>query len=126
MKHAQAAKKLFERVKGEGLKCEFVVFDQFSKRKSRLEDAMADASLKVVQFHKGESDMAVAASSVLARYYFLREWGDMQLKYGFAFPKGSSEVLDAGREFVAKHGQDELRNVAKVSFKTTKKILTLF
>jgi ribonuclease HIII len=126
-KHAEAVSKLYERVIGEGRECSFVVFDQFSKRKSRLDDAMKSVEgLKVMQFHKGESDVAVAAGSVMARYYFLKYWSDMELKYGFAFPKGASEVIDAGKEFVAKFGQEHLSEVAKVSFKTTKKVLTLF
>lgn len=126
-KHAEAVRDLFARVKRSGGECEFVVFDQFSKNKGRLEHAMSDLpQLKVVQFHKGESDIAVAAASVLARYHFLKFWQEMELKYSFAFPKGASEVLDSGKEFIQKFGQQELKNVAKVSFKTTKKILTLF
>jgi ribonuclease HIII len=126
-KHSEAVKRLYTRVVAEGLECEYAVFDQFSKRKSRLEDAMSGLKeLKVVQFHKGEDDIAVAAASILARYHFLQYWGQMEQKYSFAFPKGSSEVLDAGKEFVAQLGQEKLKDVAKVSFKTTKKILTLF
>jgi ribonuclease HIII len=126
-KHSEAVKKLYARVAAQGLECKYAVFDQFSKRKSRLEDAMSDLKeLKVVQFHKGEEDIAVAAASILARYHFLEYWGQMEQKYSFAFPKGSSEVLDAGREFVEQFGQEKLKDVAKVSFKTTKRILTLF
>ena len=49
----------------------------------------------------------------------------MRKKYSFDFPKGSSNVINSAREFVKKYGEYELRRVAKVSFKTTKKVLSI-
>ena len=127
-KHAQAVSELDGVLKEDGVVCEEVVFDQFSKRKDRLvkELAQRGVTMGISQFHKGESDIAVAAASILARYYFLQRWDQMESEYEFQFPKGASEVIDAGKEFVAKFGAQELEKVAKVSFKTTGQILQLF
>jgi ribonuclease HIII len=47
----------------------------------------------------------------------------MSDSYYFSFPKGASNVIPSAKEFLAKHGMDELSKVAKVSFKTTQSIL---
>jgi ribonuclease HIII len=107
------------------IECKEVVIDQFSSKKSRVIDELGPLGKKIkfVQFHKGESDIAVACSSVIARAIFLTELDKMEKKYYFTFPKGASEVIGAGREFVKKHGVGELEKVAKISFKTTKKVI---
>ncbi len=99
-----------------------VVVDQFSKSKSRLTD---EYSLKIPfkQFHGGESDLCVACASVLARYFFLKEFEDMDSKYKFKFPLGATHVISKAKDFVKEYGSDELKNVAKVSFRTTDRVL---
>lgn len=108
-----------------GIKCNSVVIDQFSNKESRVKDELGDlgkvANFK--QYHKGESDIAVACASVLARGIFLEEMERMSEEYYFKFPKGASHVIQQAKEFVSKHGTGELEKVAKVSFKTTKKVL---
>jgi ribonuclease HIII len=107
------------------IECKEVVIDQFSSKKSRVVDELGPLGKKVkfVQFHKGESDIAVACASVIARAIFLTELDKMEKEYYFTFPKGASNVIEAGREFVKKHGVGELEKVAKISFKTTKKVI---
>ncbi len=107
------------------VECKEVVIDQFSSKKSRVIDELGPLGKKVkfVQFHKGESDIAVACASVIARAIFLKELDRMKEEYYFTFPKGASNVIEAGREFVKKNGVEELGKVAKISFKTTKKII---
>ncbi len=126
-KHAEAVKRLMARLERKGIVCENVVFDQFSKRKDRLVDEMKKAglNLNISQFHGGESDVAVAAASILARYVFLKEWEKMEEEYDFKFPKGASDVIDSAKEFVKERGAEDLRKVAKTSFKTTQKVLSL-
>jgi ribonuclease HIII len=108
-----------------GIECKKVVIDQFSSKKSRVVDELGPLAkgVKFVQFHKGESDIAVAFASVIARAIFLEELGKMNEEYYFTFPKGASNVITAAREFVKKNGVDELEKVAKTSFKTTKKVI---
>ncbi len=108
-----------------GVECKEVVIDQFSSKKSRVIDELGSLGKKInfIQFHKGESDIAVACASVIARAIFLRELDRMNEEYYFTFPKGASNVIEAGREFVKKNGVEELEKVAKISFKTTKKVI---
>lgn len=123
--HGIVIGRLIERARGEGKDPQMIVIDQFSKSKNRLLDELPTEAIKigVEQFHKGESDIAVASASIIARAHFLNEWHKMEKEYGFTFPKGATHVIDAGREFVSKFGENELRRVAKVSFKTTQKVL---
>ena len=112
-------------LKSKNIECSRVVIDQFSSKKSRILNELGSygKEIELIQFHKGESDMAVACASVMARGIFLEEMEKMRKKYNFNFPKGSSDVIDKGQDFVKKFGVDELGNVAKISFKTTAKVL---
>ena len=66
---------------------------------------------------------SVALASVIARYAFLERMRKMGEKYGFEFPFGAgSSVDEKAKEFVKKHGYDELKNVAKMNFGNVKKI----
>jgi len=49
----------------------------------------------------------------------LREMGE---SYGLVFPKGSSNVVEFGKQFVKDYGVDTLLNVAKVHFSITREI----
>lgn len=121
--HAKCAKSLSEKLDGAKYDC---VVDQFSADKGRLSKAFDGVNVNLIQFHKGESDIAVALASVFARAIFLKEWGKMNEKYSLDFPKGATDVINFGKEFVAKYGQQELYNVAKISFRTTSQILSSF
>ncbi len=112
-------------LKKKNIECQKVVIDQFSNKKERILDELGELGriTEIEQFHKGESDIAVATASVLARGVFLEEWSKMSDKYSFKFPKGASEVIEDGKYFVKKFGVKELENVAKIGFKTTGKIL---
>ncbi|MCC7290283.1 ribonuclease HIII [bacterium] len=103
-----------------------VVIDQFSTNKGRLENEFKNLNITLEQFHKGESNIVVALASVFARARFLEEMDRMSDSYGFKFPKGASDVIDAGREFVKQFGSERLNEVAKTSFKTTQSILSFF
>lgn len=117
--HVEAISKLFERV---GDDVEFVVVDQFSKSQRRLNDEYS-LSVPLKQFHHAESDVAVAAASIIARYFFLLEFQKMKETYNVKFPLGATHVIKFGKSFYKKHGMEGLRDVAKVSFRTTKKII---
>lgn len=120
--HRDCAERLFQKLKSKNLKPEYIVIDQFSLNKSRLGNEFNNMGLRLLQFHKGESDIAVATASVIARATFLLEWKKMEEKFNFTFPKGATSVIESGKSFVEKYGLDELRNVAKVSFKTTTQV----
>jgi len=114
-------------LKSKNIECSRVIIDQFSSKKARILNELGSygKEIELIQFHKGESDMAVACASVMARGIFLEEMEKMRKKYNFNFPKGASDVIDKAQDFVKKFGIDELGNVAKVSFKTTAKVLQI-
>lgn len=123
--HSKVIEEGLKDLEEKGIKCDSVVIDQFSNRESRVKDELGELGKEAnfEQYHKGESDIAVACASVLARGIFLEEMEKMRKEYDFDFPKGASNVIVAGKEFVAEHGKEELGKVAKVSFRTTKSIL---
>ena len=72
---------------------------------------------QVVQRHKAESDMAVAAASVIAREEFIRSANGLPL--GSSDPK----VAERACEMVRESGAKWLMNNAKAHFRTTDKVL---
>lgn len=73
---------------------------------------------------KAERDIAVAAASIIARDRFLTEMESLSNKYEFQLPRGASQVIDAGKNFVKLNGEESLGNVAKLHFCTTKSVLS--
>ena len=70
-----------------------------------------------------EENTVVAAASILARDEFLRRMNDLSEKHNIKFPKGASNLVENfGRDFIKRYGEDKLDEVAKLHFKTTKKI----
>ena len=123
--HSKVIEIALEDLKEKNIECKKVVIDQFSSRQNRVRDELGTLGkgVEFLQYHKGESDIAVACASVFARAIFLEEMQKMSDSYYFSFPKGASNVIPSAKEFLAKHGMDELSKVAKVSFKTTQSIL---
>jgi len=75
--------------------------------------------IELVQRHKAEQDTAVAAASILARHEFVTRLAALEKQFGMEFPKGASALVDkAAKEFVTKHGAEELKKVAKMHFRT--------
>ena len=66
---------------------------------------------------------SVAVASIIARYAFLKAWDKMEEYYGCNIPKGAGNEVDIfAKNFVKKHGKDELLKIAKIHFKNTEKI----
>jgi len=80
-------------------------------------------NIKLVQMPKAESDIAVAAASIIARDIFLQQLEQLSKKYEIQLPKGASQVIEAGKQFVKQHGAQSLYHVAKLHFRTTTDIL---
>lgn len=79
--------------------------------------------IQIDQRTKAESDIAVAAASILAREKFV-QWLDRANKqFGMVLPKGvSAGVKTAAQTLVAKHGFDALQSAAKTHFRTAAQI----
>ena len=68
--------------------------------------------------------IAVACAAIIARYAFLDYFDQLSEKYDFMFPKGAGKSVDIkGKEFVKIHGESALRDVAKLHFINTQRIL---
>ena len=114
--------------------CPRVVVDQFAPTESTILRALKTRgkAIKVEQRHKAESDIAVAAASVIAREIFLRDIMKMGEEI-FGPPAEGRENVPAGssdprvralaEEMVRKEGPVWLMNHVKAHFQTTDKVL---
>ena len=101
------------------------ISDQFSRSKSTIQSALMEEGrqLELVQMHKAESDLAVAAASILARDVFVQRIKELSNEFDLELPKGASAKVDqVGAEFLSKHGINKLGQAAKLHFRTTQKI----
>jgi ribonuclease HIII len=98
------------------------ISDQFAHDKATVEKALMafGRELELVQRHRAEADMAVAAASILARHEFVTRLQKLGQQYGLKFPKGAGKEVDAvAKEFFEKHGAQEMAKVAKMHFRTS-------
>ncbi len=101
------------------------ISDQFSANPQILAGALMrlGKQIELVQKTGAEADVAVAAASILARAEFLRRLALLEKQFGIALPRGASpQVEQAAREFVSKHGVAALNKVAKMHFRTAKRV----
>ncbi len=119
--HAKALETLLER----GITCARAISDQFGDERlilNALQEKGQQISLE--QRPKAESDVAVAAASILARAEFLIRLKRLSSEVGTTLPKGASSAVElAAKMVIKKHGQERLAQVAKLHFKTTKAVL---
>jgi ribonuclease HIII len=99
---------------------QFVVLDQFSEARimdERIPYIMRVRGIPLLQVPRAESDVAVAAASILARDRFLDWFEQESARLGFQLPKGGGQTAkDARRQIAAKFGQGELVRLSKLSF----------
>jgi ribonuclease HIII len=97
------------------------ISDQFAHDKGVISAALMKLGrgIELVQRHKAEADLAVAAASILARNEFVTRLRRLAKEYEMDFPKGASAAVDAAaKEFVVRHGAAALEKVAKTHFRT--------
>lgn len=106
---------------------DYIVVDQFEPEKSyynHLSDV--PTPLKGITFITKAEDkcLSVAVSSLISRYIFIKEIDKLGDKYGIFLPKGANYyVEDVGIKLVEKYGKDVLKNIAKLNFSNTERIL---
>ena len=117
--HARAIENILEKET-----CEYALSDKFGDE-SLIQSALMKngRSIRLEQMVRAESDIAVAAASILARAAFVHKIQEMRNTYGLEFPKGCApQVKDVARVFVNKYGKEKLSEVCKTHFKTFKEI----
>ncbi len=119
--HARSIENLLDTVPG----CPRAVSDQFGS-KTLVQKALFGKSrdIELEQRHKAESDLAVAAASIIAREAFVRSLLEMQKKYDCDIPKGASDrVREMAVLLVKQRGPEVLLETAKCHFKTADAVL---
>lgn len=120
--HAKALEEILSKVD-----CEVAIADQFADEKFILGKLQEKGKkLKLLQMHKAEQNIAVAAASILARARFLEKLNKLSDEYNTDLPKGASgTVIEKARIIVNLYGKDTLRKVAKLHFKTTAEVFKM-
>ncbi len=119
--HARAIENIVEKVPD----CKWVLSDKFANERL-IKDALMKKGRKIElrQRTKAESDIAVAAASILARDEFVRRIKELGAGLGIVLPKGAGANVDAAaKDIVEKLGPDKLGCIAKMHFKTASKAL---
>lgn len=101
------------------------ISDQFAASKATVGKALMSLGqeIELIQRHKAEEDLAVAAASILARNEFVTRLKSLGEQHELEFPKGASKkVEEVGRDFVKKLGADRLPAVAKMHFRTSYRV----
>ena len=97
------------------------ISDQFASSKDTVAKALMPLGreIELVQKHRAEEDLAVAAASILARHEFVTRLGKLEKQYEMALPRGASAAVDAAaKEFITKYAAGNLPKVAKMHFRT--------
>lgn len=118
--HAKAIEEVLTKVE-----CENALSDKFADEKfiiSKLQEKGKRISLR--QEHKAEANIAVAAASILARERFLEKLKKLSVDLGIELPKGASPlVIEQAKKVVKKFGEETLKKIAKLHFKTTDSVI---
>lgn len=118
---------LYQLVNEEKPKYDYIIVDEFA-REARYYEYLKDQPVvqKNITFMTKAEDknLAVACGSIISRYLFLKEFDKICDSIHIPLPKGAGRDVDTiGEEVVEKYGEDKLKEIAKVNFKNTDRIL---
>ena len=115
--HSKAIENLIDNTK-----CKYVITDKFSKSDLNISSSFKYPDVEFIQLPKAEKYIGVAAASIIARDNF-NHWFLEQMKKGTALPKGSSNNIEAtAAKLLAERGEEKFSELAKLHFKTFKKV----
>ncbi len=119
--HARVLENLLSNVKTSD-----AISDKFGNENYIISSLMSEGKkVNLIQTHKGERFIGVAAASILAREKFIDWFTKQQKELKLNLPKGVSSLTEnAAKNIVKEFGEDSLSKIAKLHFKTTKKILS--
>ncbi len=119
--HARVIENLLEKVP----ECPRMLSDKFADERL-IQRALQTRGkgIKLDQRTKAESDVAVAAASILAREQFLKGMEKLGGELGVELPRGAGPLVkEAGRKLIAKHGPGVFEQCAKLHFKTYNELI---
>jgi len=120
-------KVLYQMVQATKEPYDYIIVDEFAKE-NRYYDYIKESTeiQRGITFMTKAEDknLAVACSSVISRYIFLKEFDKLSDSLHIPLPKGAGPQVDSiGEEIVEKYGEDKLKEVAKLNFANTARIL---
>ena len=121
--HSRALENLLDRE----IDCRWALSDKFGDERL-IKRALFNKGkqIELKQQTKAESDIAVAAASILARAEFVTRIKKLGEDIGITLPKGAGKpVLDTAAKIIREFGQDSLNSLAKTHFKTLQKAMGL-
>lgn len=120
-------KALYQLITEEKPHYDYIIIDEFAKEHRYYEYIKECTNIqKGITFMTKAEDknLAVACGSVLSRYIFLKEFDKICDTLHIPLPKGASNLVDkAGEEIVSTYGENKLKEVAKLNFANTERIL---
>lgn len=123
-------KVLFRMVTEEKPNYDYIIVDEFAREQRYYEYLNGNPSIQrgITFMTKAEDkNLAVACASVISRYIFLKEFDKLSDSIHIPLPKGAGKDVDViGKEVVEKYGKDKLKDIAKINFKNTERILDIF
>ena len=120
-------KVLYQLIHEENLKPEMIIIDEFARENRYYSylDGVKNIQRDITFLTKAEDkNLAVASASIISRYLFLKEFDKLCDNLSLPLVKGAGPDVDKiGEELVEKYGEDKLKEVAKLNFKNTERIL---
>lgn len=108
-------------------KVDYIIVDEFARERRYYEYIQDSPYIQrgITFMTKAEDkNLAVACGSVISRYIFLKEFDKLSDSLHIPLPKGAGPNVDViGEEIVEKYGEDKLKEIAKLNFKNTERIL---
>lgn len=104
--------------------CGRVICDQFSKSKMISKELVNHSvSIELEERVRAESDIAVAAASILARESFLEWMEKVSERSGIQVPLGAGESsIETAREFMERFGEERMEELVKRHFRNFEQI----
>lgn len=120
-------KVLYQLMTEEKPEVDYIVVDEFARENRYYEylNGVPNIQRGITFMTKAEDkNLAVASASIISRYIFLKEFDKLCDSIHIPLPKGAGRDVDEiGEEVVEKYGEEKLKEIAKVNFKNTARIL---
>ena len=118
---------LYQLIHEENPKYDYIIVDEFAREARYYEYLNGQPAIQrgITFLTKAEDkNNAVGCASIISRYLFLKEFDKLSDSLHIPLPKGAGHDVDAiGEEIVEKYGEEKLKEIAKLNFKNTDRIL---
>lgn len=118
---------LYQLINEEKVNYDYIIVDEFARENRYYEYLKGQPVIQrdITFLTKAEDiNLAVASASIISRYLFLKEFDKLCDEIHIPLPKGAGKDVDTiGEEVVEKYGEDKLKDIAKMNFRNTERIL---